>query len=165
MLRCRNKCLVSARQLPSQRPNHIVTDILLRVQEQFRSMCTSSSLKPQESEITKLACTLGTKSHIVIPQEWLHNTPHQYQAHLERMSDFLLSCPGSWYFTTTTPNVPLPLYCTQWHRTISANEMERMHRKQHVSTCNTCLHLLQIFREPYSSFFPLTRLMLFEAVS
>lgn len=86
---------------------------LLCVQEQFRSMCTSSSLKPQESEITKLACTLGTKSHIVIPQEWLHNTPHQYQAHLERMSDFLLSCPGSWYFTTTTPNVPLPLYCTQ----------------------------------------------------
>lgn len=69
------QCKVITKATSTPRPNHIITNILLRVQES-RSMCTSSSLKLQEREITKLASTLGTKSNTVIPQEWLHNTPH-----------------------------------------------------------------------------------------
>ena len=89
------QCKAITKATSSQRPNHIITNILLRLQEESKS--NIKTLKLQEGEITRLAITLGSKSNTIIPKQWLHHITHQYQAHLERISDFVASGPGSWW--------------------------------------------------------------------
>ena len=89
------QCKEIMKATSSQHPKHIITNILLRLQEESKS--NINSLKMQEGEITRLANTLGSKSNTIIPKQWLHHIPHQYQAHLERIRDFLASGPGSWW--------------------------------------------------------------------
>ena len=72
------QCKAITKATSSQRPDHIITNILLRLQEELKN--NSSSLKVQEGEITKLANTLGSKHNTVFREQWLHQTPHQYQA-------------------------------------------------------------------------------------
>lgn len=72
----------------------IITNILLRLQKESKH--NLSSLKLQVSEI-RFASTLSMKSNTVIPQQWLHHIPHQYQVHFDRISDFLASGNGSWW--------------------------------------------------------------------
>ena len=81
-----------------QHPNHIITNILLRVQEEAKDQSLSTkSLKVQQGKITRLAKVVGLKHNTIIPTEWLHQFPLQYQAHLERISDYLVSRPGVWW--------------------------------------------------------------------
>lgn len=89
------QCKAITKTTSSQRPDHIITNILLRLQEESKN--NSRSLKVQEGEITKLANTLGSKHNTVFQKQWLHQIPHQYQAHLERISDFLVGGAGSWW--------------------------------------------------------------------
>ena len=89
------QCKAITKATSSQHPDHIIKNILLRLQEQSKD--NISSLKAQESEITKLANALGSKCNTIIPKQWLHQIPHQYQAHLERTSDFLIHGPGCWW--------------------------------------------------------------------
>ena len=51
----------------------------------------------------------------MIPKEWIEHSPVNYQAHLERIGDYLLPGPGVWwqyvdsgveFFDTDTPGNP-----------------------------------------------------------
>ena len=77
------------------RPNHVITNIITRVHAEAKA--ESNTLKFQEGEIHNLAQVLGPASNTVIPQVWIHTNPTLHQAHLERISDFLLSGPGVWW--------------------------------------------------------------------
>ena len=57
-------------------------------------------MKIQEGEIHKLAQVLGPTSNTIIPQKWIDNNTSLHQAHLERISDFLLPGPGVWWQNT-----------------------------------------------------------------
>ena len=77
------------------RPDHVITNILTRIHAESKSC--SNALKIQESEIHKLANVLGPKSNTIIPRMWINSNPSLHQAHLERISDFLLPGPGVWW--------------------------------------------------------------------
>ena len=92
------QCKSITKATSSQRPNHIITNILLRLQEEAKAhLSNTKSLKAQEGEIKKLAKALDSKHNTIIPKQWLQQSPLQYQAHLERISDFLVSGPGNWW--------------------------------------------------------------------
>ena len=80
----------------SLNPNHIGTNILIRVREEAK-VCHLNPLASEEGVISKLAQVLGTAPNTVISKSWLKSTASQYQSHLERISDFLLPGPGIWW--------------------------------------------------------------------
>lgn len=119
--------MVSARQLqgnikPTSTLHYYNYLNLLRLQEESKS--NVNSLKLQEGEITRLAITLGSKSNTIFPKQWLHHIPHQYQAHLERISDFLVSGPGSWW--------------RELHGDIEFFDAVIHSHKKNQPTCSTC---------------------------
>ena len=77
------------------RPNHVITKIITRVHAEAKA--ESNTLKFQEGEIHNLAQVLGPASNTVIPQVWIDTNPTLHQAHLERISDFLLPGRGVWW--------------------------------------------------------------------
>ena len=77
------------------RPNHVITNIITRVHAEAKA--ESNTLKFQEGEIHNIAQVLGPASNTVIPQVWIDTNPTLHQAHLERISDFLLPGPGVWW--------------------------------------------------------------------
>lgn len=76
-------------------PNQITTNLMIRL---LKEQALSTSLPAQDGEVHKLAQTLPVKHNIVIPRSWLESV--HYQAHLERISDYLLSGPGGWWQQT-----------------------------------------------------------------
>ena len=74
------------------------TNILTRVHAESTS--NSTTLQIQEGEIHKLARVLGKASNTIIPKEWIHSNYTLHQAHLERISDFVLCGPGVWWQDT-----------------------------------------------------------------
>ena len=125
------QCKAITRATSSQHPDHIITNILLRLQEESKN--NVSSLKAQEGPITKLAKALGSKCNTIVPKEWLHQIPHQYQAHLEKISDFLVDGPGSWwrelhgdieFFDALTPGSSLPQHRMFHYRSTKLTNIE-----------------------------------------
>jgi len=55
---------------------------------------TLNKFRAEESCVQKLAECLGPKENTIIPLSWLQQNAVQYQAHLERISDFLTAGPG-----------------------------------------------------------------------
>ena len=53
--------------------------------------------KEQESRLTKLAPCLSPAQKTIIPHKVILKYPCEYQAHLERISDFLLCGEGVWW--------------------------------------------------------------------
>ena len=51
----------------------------------------------EESEITQLAKVIEGFQNTFIPTALMTTIPTQYQAHLERIADFLLQGPGVWW--------------------------------------------------------------------
>ena len=108
------QCKGITRSTSNQHATHIITNILVRLDsEEKRQASGTSTIQKQESEILKLAQTLPPKENTVIPLAWLQNSSVHYQAHLERISDYLLPGPGKWwqyvadgieYFDVNTPN-------------------------------------------------------------
>ncbi len=72
-----------------------MNNIVIRVQQE--SKMAASVVKKQEGEVSTLASTLGTFPNTVIPKEWISKYPYTWQAHLERISDFLKHGPGVWW--------------------------------------------------------------------
>ena len=72
----------------------MITNILTRIHAE--SKAESNPLKIQEGEIHKLAQGLGPTCNTIIPHTWIDSNPSLYQAHLERISDFLVHGPGVW---------------------------------------------------------------------
>ena len=83
----------------NQKTDHVITNILICVQE---ATCKSSdAFKTQESEVEKLAKALDERVNSTIPFSWIEKTPTHHQAHLERISDFLLLGKGVWWTQTS----------------------------------------------------------------
>ena len=80
----------------NQKPNGVLTNILIRWQEEAKAHCVT--LSAPESEISKLAQALPSKTNTVIPSSWLEHS--DYQAHLERISDYLYPGPNMWWKQT-----------------------------------------------------------------
>ena len=80
----------------SLKPNHVISNILVRMHEENK-VRSIDPLAIQEGEIHKLAQMLGPTVNTVIPYSWLSTHPTLHQAHLERISDFLLPGPGVWW--------------------------------------------------------------------
>ena len=81
----------------SLKANHIITNIVTRIQAEKKAACTENPFMIQEGEIHKLAKTLGPALNTVIPYSWLEQNPSLHQAHLQRISDFLLPGPAIWW--------------------------------------------------------------------
>ena len=85
----------------SNQPNHVITNILIRMKEEGKSK-TTNSIEAQENEIGKIARVVGKANNTVIPHTWCRAHPTRYQAHLERISDFLALGPGIWWEETSS---------------------------------------------------------------
>ena len=92
------QCKAITRNTSNQHTNDIITNILVRIPYEDKSVAAErNTVKNQESEVLKLAQTLPGKENTVIPMEWLQHMSIHYQAHLERISDYLLQGPGIWW--------------------------------------------------------------------
>ena len=71
----------------SRRPNGILRNALLRIQEES---ATQTSDRKLENEIAQLASALpAQKANTLFSWDWISHNSTQYQAHLERISDYL----------------------------------------------------------------------------
>lgn len=61
----------------------------------------TDSVALQESEVQKLARAMGPMQNTVIPTSILTGASSHYQAHLERISDYVAKGPGVWWKHTT----------------------------------------------------------------
>ena len=86
-----------------RRHDEIISPTLIRLQvEQRRKSLDAgsayqSSFSKQNSEISKISATLDPPTNTIIPHFLLLNYPHEYQAHLERIGDFLLPGENIWW--------------------------------------------------------------------
>ncbi|KAK3715334.1 hypothetical protein QZH41_010105 [Actinostola sp. cb2023] len=86
----------------SNHPNHIIGNILIRLQaeEELQEINrgTRSYQAEQKSKIQKLADSLPEFLDTIFPPYILEKYPREWQAHLERISDFLfLGSEGKWW--------------------------------------------------------------------
>ena len=128
------QCKQITRSSSNQHTNHIITNILVRLKcEEQRKERATSIVHKQESEVSKLAQSLPPKKNILIPRQWIENTPIHYQAHLERMGDYLLQGPGIWwryvdvgveFFDIETPSSHPPTPSLHHFRTTSLSDVD-----------------------------------------
>lgn len=78
-------------------PNNVITNALICMHEEGKV----TGIDTQESEVGKIAQTLGRKKNSVIPQSWCNSNSSQYQAHLEQIGDYLVPGPGIWWQETS----------------------------------------------------------------
>jgi len=84
-----SQCKSITKATSSQCPNHIITNILLRLQEEAKANPSSvKTLEAQEGEITNLAKAVSLKHNTIIHKQWLQQSPLQYQGHLEQIIGF-----------------------------------------------------------------------------
>ena len=83
----------------SRRPGEIITPGIIRMQAEVKSEENKSrdAEKERESRLAKLACCLPPAKNTIIPHRVILKYPCEYQAHLERISDFLLCGEGVWW--------------------------------------------------------------------
>ena len=83
----------------SRRPGEIITPGIIRMQAEMKSEENQqrNSVKEQESQLRKLARCLTPPENTVIPHRVILKYPQAYQAHLERISDFLHCGEGVWW--------------------------------------------------------------------
>lgn len=77
--------------------DHIITNVL----ERLHFEQTQDSIGIQKNEIKSLSAIVGPMKNTVIPTSIMNNLSSQYQAHLERISDYLICGPGQWWRRTS----------------------------------------------------------------
>ena len=79
--------------------DHIISNILVRLQAEkdLAAGHAASSVQKQQDHVSKLASSLPKLPNTVIPKAMLVKHPSSWQAHLERISDFLLVGKGFWW--------------------------------------------------------------------
>ena len=82
----------------SQHVNHIIGNIILRVQaeQKFKAYQGSTNAK-QQTSVTKLVQTIPNIGNSIFPQHLIAKYLPAWQAHLERISDYLLPGEGIWW--------------------------------------------------------------------
>ena len=83
----------------SRRPGEIITPGLIRMQTEMKQADISrrSTIQEQESRFGKLSKCLPKAENSIIPHRVIIKYQSAYQAHLERVSDFLLCGEGIWW--------------------------------------------------------------------
>lgn len=90
-----NTCNDITKTTSNRQAAQLMNNIVIRVQQE--SKLAVNVVKKQEGEVSSLASTLPTFPNTVIPKEWTLKYPYTWQAHLERISDFLKHGPGVWW--------------------------------------------------------------------
>ena len=109
MWKSRNEFLTPSPTLQSQHPPItlvIIGNIFIRLQaeKQMHAFQGSSSLK-QEASVSKLADSLPPYGNTIVSGDLLKKHIRSWQAHLERISDFLLPGKGTWWLDDDKGNV------------------------------------------------------------
>ena len=128
------QCKSITRSTSNHHANHIITNILVRIhEEQKYHEAISSTIKKQNSEVEELAKAIHRPKNTVIPHAWLNNASIDYQAHLERIGDYLLEGRGMWwdyiksgveFYDIQTPNHLPELPEPQHFRTSNLGDIE-----------------------------------------
>ena len=79
----------------NKHPQLVIDNAIVRVQAEASR--TQSTIKREEGEVTRLATTLSKHTNSIFSREWIDRNSMQFQCHLERISDYLLPCPGVWW--------------------------------------------------------------------
>ena len=94
------QCKAITRATSNQHTEHIIKNVLLRLH--YEKDKKTSIVQTQESEISKYAGILPLTKNTQIPFEWLEQFPVHYQAHLERIGDYLSQGIGVWWQYTSS---------------------------------------------------------------
>jgi hypothetical protein len=65
----------------------------------------ASSVEKQQAQVSKLASSLPSFPNTIILKDMLVNHPSSWQAHLERISDFVLVGKGAWWSECENGNI------------------------------------------------------------
>lgn len=76
-------------------PQHIISNIIQRLQ--FEQGTAESVIASQESQIKALSAKVGPMANTIISNSMMLKASVHYQAHLERISDYLVLGPGVWW--------------------------------------------------------------------
>ncbi|XP_048587968.1 uncharacterized protein LOC125572131 isoform X1 [Nematostella vectensis] len=87
-----------AENTSSRRPGEIITPGLVRMQAELKLADQHrNTLSEQVSKINSIAKSSSALSNSIIPNRYILRHPNDCQAHLERISDFLLCGEGVWW--------------------------------------------------------------------
>ena len=82
-------------------PANVIKNALVRIQEENRIGFRQDTFITEENAIGKLATDLETLPNSFFSHNWINDHKTSFQAHLERISDYLLAGPGKWWKKTT----------------------------------------------------------------
>ena len=85
----------------SRRPGESITPGMIRMQAEMKQG-ERNAIQEQESQLGRLSKCLPKAENSIIPHRILLKYPYAYQAHLERISDFLLCGEGAWWRHTVS---------------------------------------------------------------
>ena len=88
------------RQTSSRRPDEIVENSIVRYQAEANFRNNGATLKSQQSEISKISSSLPPFQNTTFSKQFIQRHRSDYQAHLERISDFLLPGKDIWWALT-----------------------------------------------------------------
>ena len=81
----------------SYHPGHIISIIFIRLQAEEQLGRSEYSVEKQQSVVSRLAHSLPLQRNTRIPKTLIKKHSSKWQAHLERISDFLLPGEGVWW--------------------------------------------------------------------
>ena len=82
----------------SNHPSHIIGNVFIRLQaEKQMDAFQSTSVAKQQSSVSKLASSLQPCGNTIIPHKLIQKHQRSWQAHLEKVSDYLLIGKGAWW--------------------------------------------------------------------
>ena len=86
-------------KLTNRRPGDITPSLIhLQAEQKLKeSRNANSSVKMQESQISKYHSTLPPFPNTVVPNRYIIKRPKEYQAHLQSISDFIACGEGVWW--------------------------------------------------------------------
>ena len=95
-----NAFLSISAAISSRRPGEIITPGIIRMQAEVKSEESKQrdTVKEQESRVGKLACCLPKAQNTIIPHGIILKYLHAFQAHLEKIADFLHCGEGIWWW-------------------------------------------------------------------
>ena len=91
----------------SYHPSHIIGNIFIRLQaeKEMQAFQGTNCDSKQESSVSQLASSLPAYGNTIINGKLIEKHIRSWQAHLERISDFLLPGKGSWWLEQENGNV------------------------------------------------------------
>lgn len=86
-----NTCNDITKTTSNRKANHLLNNIIVRVQSESKAV--NNTLQKQEGEVCSLAPSLSPFRNTIFTKQWAKEHAFVWQAHLERISDFLLCGP------------------------------------------------------------------------